>query len=81
MVASVPELTRRTLSTAVRLTMASASFSSPTVGVPKLKPSATAFCTASTICGCALPWIIGPKELTRSTYSLPSTSHRREPLP
>jgi hypothetical protein len=41
-VASVPELTRRTCSTAVRRTISSARSTSPAVGVPKLVPSAAA---------------------------------------
>ena len=37
--------------------------------------------TAATIAGWAWPAIIVPKPACRSTYSLPSTSHTREPAP
>ncbi len=67
MVASVPELTRRTSSTGVRRTISSARSTSPSVGVPKLVPRAAAACTAAMISGCAWPWISGPQEQTRST--------------
>ena len=79
MVASVPELTMRTSSTDVRLTMCSATWISTSVGAPKLRPLRRAFSTASTILGWALPCTIGPQEHTRSTYELPSTSMSCEP--
>lgn len=53
MVASVPELTRRTCSTGVRAMISSARSTSPGVGVPKLVPSGAASRSASTTAGCA----------------------------
>lgn len=68
MVASVPELTRRTLSTGLTREMISwASSDSHAVGAPKLSPCWAASVTASTTAGCAWPRIIGPQEHTRST--------------
>ncbi len=76
-VASVPELTSRTWSTGPTRRMISAASSiSPSVGVPNESPSSAAFCVAATTAGCACPRIIGPHELTRSTYRLPSASVR-----
>ena len=66
MVASVPELTSRTSSTDVRAMISRARSTSPSVGVPKLRPREAADRTASTISGWAWPWIIGPHEHTRS---------------
>ncbi|SKX54933.1 Uncharacterised protein [Mycobacteroides abscessus subsp. abscessus] len=67
-VASVPELTKRTRSTgSTRSMISSASSISPSVGAPKESPWAAVFCTASTTAGCAWPRIIGPQEETRST--------------
>ena len=57
----------RTSSTDVRCVIISAISTSASVGVPKLNPFTNAFSTASRIAGCALPWIIGPHEFTRST--------------
>jgi hypothetical protein len=54
-VASVPELTRRTWSIGVRATISAASSTSPGVGVPKLVPRAAADWTASTTAGWACP--------------------------
>ena len=51
MVASVPELTRRTASTGVRATISSARSTSPGVGVPKLVPRAAAAVIAATTSG------------------------------
>ncbi len=80
--ASVPEETIRTISTAgTRAAISSASRTSPGVGAPKLVPSVAAEATASTTAGWAWPAISGPQEQTQSTYSLPSTSYRREPSP
>ncbi len=77
MVASVPELTRRTCSTgATRPTISSARSTSPALGVPYDVPLAAACCSASTTAGWAWPRIIGPQEQTRSTYSRPSASVR-----
>ena len=66
MVASVPELTSRTSSTEVREMISRARSTSPSVGVPKLRPRVAASRTASTISGWACPWIMGPHEQTRS---------------
>ena len=81
MVASVPELTRRTLSTGVRATISSTSSTSGSVGVPYDVPRATASRTASWTAGWACPRSIGPHEQTRSTYSRPSTSVSQAPRP
>ena len=65
MVASVPELTRRTMSstgTAAQSTRASST--SPGVEAPKLVPSAAAAATAATTAGAAWPRIKGPQEPT-----------------
>jgi hypothetical protein len=51
MVASVPELTRRTSSTGVRRTISSARSTSPRVGVPKLVPRVAADWIAATTSG------------------------------
>lgn len=77
MVASVPLDTSRTCSSgSIRATISSASATSPSPGVPKEVPRATASCTAAITSGCACPRIIGPQEHTRSTYSRPSESVR-----
>src|ERR1022692_3545950 len=81
MVASVPELTRRTFSTGVLATISSASSTSPGVAVPNDVPRAAACVTAAVISGWACPRIIGPHEQTRSTYIRPSTSVRYGPRP
>src|SRR5438552_9677977 len=81
MVASVPELTRRTWSTGARATISSASSTSPGVAAPNEVPFASAAETAETTAGCACPRIIGPHEHTRSTYSRPSASVRYGPAP
>ena len=74
-VASVPELTSRSRSTASTRPMISAASSvSVGVGAPKDSPPAAARWTASTTAGWAWPRIIGPQEHTRSTYRLPSAS-------
>ena len=67
MVASVPELTRRTCSTGARATISSASSTSPGVTVPNEVPSARAADTAEMTAGWACPRIIGPHEQMRST--------------
>jgi hypothetical protein len=68
MVASVPELTSRTCATgSTRAMISSARSISPEVGVPNDSPDTAAARTASTMGGCACPWIIGPHEETRST--------------
>ena len=61
--ASVPELTRRTISTEGRCrAISSASSTSRSVGAPKEKPSRAARCTASSTRGWPWPRIIGPQE-------------------
>ena len=81
-VASVPELTRRTCSTGLtRSIISSASSTSPWVGVPNDSPRPAAARTASTTAGCACPRIIGPHDETQSTYSCPSASVRYGPCP
>ena len=63
--ASVPEFTIRTswiLGT--RSTISSAISTSRRVGAPKLRPSFTAFSTASRITGWLWPRIMGPQEQT-----------------
>ncbi len=81
-VASVPLDTSRTCSTgAIRATISSASATSPSPGVPKDVPRATACCTAASTSGWEWPRIIGPHEQTRSTYSRPSASVRYGPVP
>ena len=69
MVASVPELTRRTCSTGARATISSASSTSPGVAVPFEVPCVTADEDRLDDRGSACPRIIGPQERTRSTYS------------
>ncbi len=82
MVASVPLETSRTCSRgATRATISSASATSPSPGVPKEVPRATASWTAAVTSGRAWPRIMGPQEHTRSTYSLPSASVRYGPVP
>ncbi|GAA2773949.1 hypothetical protein GCM10020219_050130 [Nonomuraea dietziae] len=67
-VASVPELTRRTFSTgAILATISSASSTSPGVAVPYDRPWDSASDTAATTEGWRWPRIIGPQEQTRST--------------
>ena len=65
MVASVPELTMRTISregtnshtlSAISVSMA--------VGAPKLRPFSTTFCTAEMTSGWACPRIMGPQDPT-----------------
>ena len=78
--ASVPEETKRTLSTGVRATISSASSTSGTVGAPYDVPRAIASATAACTSGWAWPTSIGPQEQIRSTYSCPSTSVSQAPL-
>lgn len=82
MVASVPLLTSRTCSSgSIRPTISSARATSPSPGVPKEVPRATASCTAAITSGWECPRIMGPQEQTRSTYSRPSASVRYGPVP
>ena len=64
-VASVPELTMRTISQLGTIRqMASAISTSSGFGTPKLRPSRIVRATASSTRGCAWPAIIGPHEPT-----------------
>ena len=65
MLASVPELVVRTISTEpMRAAISSASSISPSVGAPKVVPRAAAAEIAASTRGCAWPWISGPQEQT-----------------
>ena len=65
MVASVPELTIRTISIDGTISQTNSAKSiSEGVGAPKLKPFSAAFNTASKIAGWLWPKIIGPQEPT-----------------
>ena len=65
MVASVPELTMRTLSMdGINPQICSASSVSSSVGAPKLRPFSAARLTAVITSGWAWPRIIGPQEPT-----------------
>ena len=64
-VASVPELTIRTISQLGTIeVIASAIVTSSAFGTPKLRPLRIVRATASSTCGCAWPAIIGPQEPT-----------------
>ncbi len=64
-VASVPEETKRTFSTAgIGCTIRSASSTSAALGAPNEVPRPAAARTASTTAGCACPRISGPHEPT-----------------
>ncbi len=64
-VASVPELTSRTISTdGTRAVISSAISTSAAVGAPKLVPLSAARQTAATTSGCAWPRMRGPHEPT-----------------
>ena len=65
MVASVPELTKRTISIDGKVAVTrSASRTSSWVGAPKLVPRAAASPMAARTAGCAWPRISGPQERT-----------------
>ena len=66
-VASVPELTIRTISAPGSGSTSAASATSASVGAPKLVPERAAAVTASTTAGWACPAISGPHEHTQST--------------
>ena len=62
-VASVPELTMRTISQlGTRRVMVCAMVTSSAFGTPKLRPSRITASTAAITFGCAWPAIIGPQE-------------------
>ncbi len=65
MVASVPELTMRTMSMEGTSSQTlSAMATSVAVGAPKLRPFCTAACTAAITWGWLWPRIIGPQDPT-----------------
>ncbi len=78
---SVPELVNRHCGSPNRRDSSPATWMSSAVGCAKWEPSAILWLTASTIFGWACPTTITPKPLWKSTYSLPSTSQTRLPLP
>jgi len=64
-VASVPEVTNRTCSTAgMARAIRSANSTSPSVGAPNDEPASRAFRTASTTLGWAWPRMSGPQLMT-----------------
>ena len=66
--ASVPLETKRTIwIDGIAVVIASASSTSPGVGIPKLVPRAACSAIAATTAGCACPAMSGPHEQTRST--------------
>ena len=67
-VASVPDDTKRTISSdGTAPTASAASSTSSAVGIPKDVPRCAARPTASTTAGCAWPAISGPHDSTQST--------------
>ena len=80
-VASVPELANRTLSSSKRRQISSASSTVVGVGAAKCVPWVTAWVTASTISGWAWPAMPTPNPPWKSRYSLPSTSQTWLPSP
>ena len=81
MVASVPELLNRHCGRPKRRCSSSATTIEPSVGAAKWVPPSTCALTAAPTSGLAWPMHITPKPLWKSTYSLPSTSQTRLPLP
>ena len=82
MTASVPELPKRTRSSAgTRAVSSSASATSSGVEVAKAVPRLTWRVTASTIGGKPWPWIRAVKLLMASSRSTTSTSVTRHPAP
>jgi hypothetical protein len=68
MLASVPLDVIRSISTdGMRRVTSSARSTSPAVAAPNVVPWAAAVWTASTIAGCAWPWMSGPQDITQST--------------
>src|SRR5436190_21306006 len=78
---SVPELEKRHWGRPKRSTRFCAETIEPFVGAAKWVPSSTRALTASPMTGLAWPTHITPKPLWKSTYSEPSTSQTRAPLP
>src|SRR5262252_8516857 len=82
MVASVPELTKRTLwMFGNALITNSARSASEGVEAPKLVPLQAAPTIASSTFGSACPRISGPHDPMKSMYSFSSASHTCDPLP
>ncbi len=81
MVASVPELAKRTWSRSNRRHSSSATATVTGVGAAKWVPVVAARVMASTMVGWACPQIPAPKPPWKSMYSWPSTSHTLEPWP
>ena len=73
-VASVPELTRRTFQLPRRATRSLRQAEPRGTRAPNERPCAAVSFTDSMTAGCACPRIAGPHEPTGSTYSLPSAS-------
>ena len=78
---SVPELVKRHCGMPKRRRSSWATTIEPSVGAAKCDPRAACSETALTTAGLAWPTHMTPKPLWKSTYSLPSTSHTREPSP
>ena len=81
MVDSVPELVNRHCGRPNRRASSSATTIEPSVGAAKWVPRSIRALTASPIVGFAWPTAMTPKPLWKSTYSPPSTSQTRAPLP
>ena len=80
-VASVPELAKRTASQPKRSQSTSAKRTVGSVGAAKWVPVRAARSIASATFGCAWPTTMQPKPLWKSRYSLPSTSTTPLPCP
>ena len=81
MVASVPELAKRTWSSSKRRHSSSARATVTGVGAAKWVPVLAARVMASTILGWAWPVTPTPNPPWKSVYWLASTSHTWEPWP
>src|SRR5947208_16745910 len=73
MVASVPELTNRTVSIeGTKRQTSSANSTSASVGAPQDVPRAAVFFICWTIFGCACPKLRGPHDAAQPVYFLPA---------
>ena len=81
MVASVPELAKRSISSPKRRQISSPHSTASSVVTAKCVPRPAASAIASTTRGWAWPAIMAPKPPWKSTYSLPSWSQTRLPRP
>ncbi len=82
MVASVPELTKRTISMlGIASTIRSASCTSIAVVAPNAVPRPSWLLSAHTTAGWACPRMCGPYARMKSEYSVPSSSTTRAPRP